>query len=133
MRQQGVEAFPFCIDCKRRKLQRQTPSARGQVDPNNPKEQAGDGRPKERVNSDSPDNWTSDGHLKTRSTKVPTKSGHGFSVESINKDASRKDDFPSPARLQALAWTMSSMVRRQKRPSGHTKGLPQQGMGWQLA
>jgi hypothetical protein len=109
------------------------PSARGRVDLNNPKEQAGDGHPKERVNSDSPDDWAGNGRLKMRSTKVFTKSGHGFSVETVNEDVSSGDDFPLPARLQVLARTMSLMVRQQERPSRHTKGLPQQGMGRQPA
>jgi hypothetical protein len=79
-----MEAFPFRVNCERRKLQRQTPSARGQVDPNNPKEQTGDRHPKERVDSNSPDNWAGNGRLKTRSTKVPTKSRHGFSVKTVS-------------------------------------------------
>ena len=85
MQQQGMEAFAFRVDRERQKLQRQTPSVRGRVNPNNQKERAGDGRPKERVNSDSPDNWAGNGRLKTRSTKVPSKSGHGFSNMTINK------------------------------------------------
>jgi hypothetical protein len=99
LRQQGVEAFAFSVDCERQKSQRQTPSARGRVNPNDPKERAGNGRPKERVNLDSPDNRAGDGRLKTRSTKVPTKSGHGFSVKTVNEDVSSGDNFPSQTRL----------------------------------
>jgi hypothetical protein len=128
-----VEAFAFHVNCERRKSQRQTPSARGRVNPNNPKEQAGNGRPKERVDLDSPDNRADDGRLKTRFTKVPTKSGHGFSVKTVNEDVSSGDNFPSQAWLQASAWTTSSMTRQRERPSGHTKGPPQQGMGQQPA
>ncbi len=133
MRPQGVEAFAFRVDRERQKLQRQMPSARGRVNPNYPKERAGNGRPKEWVNSDSPDNWAGNGRLKTRSTKVPTKSGHGFFVETINKDVLSGDNFPSQTRLQALARTMSLTTRQWERPSRHTKGLPQQGMGRQPA
>ena len=61
------------------------PSARGRVNPNNPKEQAGDGRPKERVDSVGPGDRAGDGHLEMKSTKVPSKSGHGFSNMTINK------------------------------------------------
>jgi hypothetical protein len=111
LRQQGVEAFAFRVNHERRKSQRQTPSARGRVDHSNPKERAGNGRPKERVDLDSLDNWAGDGRLKTRSTKVPTKSGHGFSVETINKDVSSGDNFPSQTRLQASA-RMTSLTTR---------------------
>ncbi len=116
MWQQGMEAFAFCVDRERRKLQRQMPSARGQDDPNHPKERAGNGRPKERVNLDSPDNWSGNGCLKTRSTKVPTKSGHGFSVKTVNKDISTGDNFSSRARSRALARTASLTTRRQSGP-----------------
>jgi hypothetical protein len=111
VQEQGMEAFAFHVNRERRKLQRQTPSVRGRVNPNNQKERAGDGRPKERVNSDSPDNCAGNGRLKTRSTKVPTKSGHGFSVETVNKDITRGENFPLRARSRASARTTSSMVR----------------------
>jgi hypothetical protein len=94
-----MEAFAFRVDHERQKLQRQMPSARGRVDPNNPREQAGNKCPKKRVDSDSLDNWAGNGCLKMSSTKVPTKSGHGFSVKTVNKDASSGDNFPSQARL----------------------------------
>ncbi len=110
MRQQDVEAFAFRVDRERRKLQKQTPSARGRVDPNNLKEQTGDRHPKERVESDSPDDRAGNKRLKTSSTKMPTKSVHGFSVETVNKDVSSRDNFPLQARSQALARTTSSMV-----------------------
>jgi hypothetical protein len=129
LRQQGVEAFAFPIDGERRKLQRQMPSARGRVDPNDPKEQAGNGHPKERVDSDSPDDRAGNRRLKTRSTKVPTKSGHGFSVKTVNEDVLSGVDFPSQARLRASARTTSSTTKQWEQPSDHTKGPPQQGMG----
>jgi hypothetical protein len=133
LRQRGVEAFPFRVNHQRQKLQRRTPSARGWVDPNNPKERAGDRCPKERVDLDSPDNWAGNEHLKTRSTKVSTKSGYGFSVEAVNKDVLSGDNFSSQTRLQASAWRTSSTTRQRERPSGHTEGPPQQGMGQQPA
>ncbi len=102
MQQQGMEAFAFRVDRERQKLQRQMPSARGRVDPNDPKERAGDGRPKERVNLDSPDDQAGNGHLKTRSTKVPTKSGHGFSVETVNKDISSRDKFSLASKVASI-------------------------------
>ncbi len=131
MWQQGVEAFAFRVDRERRKLQRQTPSAKAQVDPNRPKERAGDGCPKERVDSYSPDNRASNGCLKTRSTKVPTKSRHGFSVETVNKYILSRDNFPlqEKTRLQALAQMTSLTTRQREQPSGHTKGPLQQEMG----
>jgi hypothetical protein len=70
-----------------------------------------------------------------KSTKVPTKSWHGFSVETVNEDISSRDNFPpgEKTRLQASAQRTSLTARRRERPSGHTEGPPQHGMGRQPA
>jgi hypothetical protein len=67
----------------------------GRVDPNDLKERAGDGRPKKRVNSDCPDNQAGNRLPKMRPTKVHTKSGHSFSIKTIDKDVSSGDKFSS--------------------------------------
>jgi hypothetical protein len=51
------------------------------------KEQAGNGRLKKRVNLDGPDGRAGNGRPEMRSTKVPTKRGHSFSVKTVNKDS----------------------------------------------
>jgi hypothetical protein len=90
---------------------------KGRVNPNNPKERVGNGRPNKRVDSDGLDNQAGNRRPKTRSTKVPTKSGHGFSVETINKDVSSGDNFSLASGEEAR--TMSLTTRRRERPSGH--------------
>jgi hypothetical protein len=82
-----------------------------------------DGRPNERVDSDGLDDRASDGCPKTRSAKVPTKSGHGFSIKTIGEDILSGDNFPLQAemRLQAPARMTSSTTRRWEWPSGHTQ------------
>ena len=86
---QNVEAIPICIDCKMVEIAKANAKREGQVDPNDPKEQAGNGRLKKRVNLDGPDDQASNGRPKMRSTKVPTKCGHSFSVKTVVKDVSR--------------------------------------------
>jgi hypothetical protein len=50
------------------------------------------GRPNKRVDSDGRDDRASDGRPNTRSTKVPTKSKHGFSLETVNEEVSSRDN-----------------------------------------
>jgi hypothetical protein len=87
---QGVEAIAILINHKMVEIAKANAKRKGQVDPNNLKEQAGDGRLKKRVNLDSPDGQASNGRPKMRSTKVPTKRGHSFSVKIVNEDVSRE-------------------------------------------
>jgi hypothetical protein len=65
------------------------------------------------------------GHPKTRSTKVPTKSGHGFSIKTINKDVLSGDKFSRASGDKAR--TTSLTMRRRERPSGHARLEQQQG------
>jgi hypothetical protein len=44
----------------------------------------GDGQPNKRVDSDGRDDQAGDRRPDTRSTKVPTKSKHSFSLETVN-------------------------------------------------
>jgi hypothetical protein len=76
------------------------------------------GCPNERVDLDGRDDQANNGRPETRSTKVPTKSGLGFSVEAVNKDVSSGDDvsFAGGDAGQAPAWTTSSMTRRWSGP-----------------
>ncbi len=85
--------FAVRINCEVAKIAKADAKHKGRVDLNDPKEWAGDGHPKERVNLDGLDDWAGDGHPETRSTKVPTKSGHGFSVKTVDKDVSSGDNF----------------------------------------
>jgi hypothetical protein len=52
----------------------------------------GNGRPNKRVDSDGQDDRAGDRRPNTRSTKVPTTSKHGFSLETINEDVSSGDN-----------------------------------------
>ncbi len=49
--------------------------------------------PKERVNSVGPGDWAGERRLEMKSTKVPTKSRHGFFVMTVNKGISSGDEF----------------------------------------
>jgi hypothetical protein len=88
-----MEAIAVLINHKMVEIAKANAKREGQVDPNNLKEQAGDGRLKKRVNLDSPDNQAGNGHPEMRSIKVPTKRGHSFSVKTVDKDVSREDKF----------------------------------------
>jgi hypothetical protein len=90
---QGVEAIAILINHKMVEIAKDNAKHEGQVDPNDLKEQAGDGRLKKRVNLDGPDGRAGNGRPKMRSTKVPTKRGHSFSVKTINNDVSREEKF----------------------------------------
>ena len=92
---------------------------KGRVNPNNPKERAGNRRPKERVNSDSLNNRAGNGCPETRSTKVPTKNGYSFSVVTVNEDVSSGDDFSLASGDKAR--TTSLTMRQQEQPSGHAR------------
>jgi hypothetical protein len=89
----GVEAFAIRVECKMAEIAKAHAKRKGRVNPNDPKERASDGRPKERVDLDGLDDQAGDGRPERRSTKVPTKSGHGFSVETVDKDISSGDNF----------------------------------------
>ncbi len=88
-----MEAIAILINHKMAEIAKANAKRGGQVDLNDLKEQAGDGRLKKRVNLDGPDNRAGDGHPKMKSTKVPTKRGHSFSVKTVNEDVSREDKF----------------------------------------
>ncbi len=88
-----MEAIAILINHKMVEIAKANTKCKGQVDSNDLKEQAGDGRLKKRVNLDSPDGRSGNGHPKMRSTKVPTKRGHSFSVKTVNKDVSREEKF----------------------------------------
>jgi hypothetical protein len=120
---QNVEAIPICIDCKMVEIAKANAKHEGRVDPNDLTEQASDGRPKDRVDLHGPDNWAGNKCPKMRSTKVPTRSGHGFSVETVNKDVSSGDNFSvAMARRSGVpARMMTSMTRQCERPSGHAR------------
>jgi hypothetical protein len=90
-----VEAIAVLIDQEMAEIAKANAKHKGWVDPNNLKERAANGHPTERVNSDGPDDWAGNKRLKMRSTKVPTKSELGFSVKTVNKDVSSKDNFPA--------------------------------------
>jgi hypothetical protein len=92
---QGLEAITILINHDMAKIAEANAKHEDRVNPNDLKEQAGNGCSKERVNLDGPDNWAGKGHPKMRSTKVPTKSGHGFSVETIGELSQARTIFPS--------------------------------------
>jgi hypothetical protein len=83
---QNMKAIAVRIDREMAIIAKVNAKREGRVDPNNLMERASNRRPKDRVNADGPDNWACNGRPKMRSTKVPTKSGHSFSIETINKD-----------------------------------------------
>jgi hypothetical protein len=121
---QNVEAIAVRIDCKIAEIAKANAKRTGRVDPNNLTEWAGNGRPKDRVDSDGgPDDQAGNKCPKMRSTKMPTRSGHSFSIETINKDVSSRDDFSvaMERRLGVPARTMTSRTRRRERPSGHAQ------------
>jgi hypothetical protein len=95
-----VEAFAVRVNCEMAKIAKADAKHKGWVNPNNPKKRAGNGRPKERVNLDGLDDWAGNRRPKTRSTKVPTKSRHGFSVKTVDKDVSSGDIFSPHERRQ---------------------------------
>jgi hypothetical protein len=93
-----MEAITILIDHKIAEFAKANAKRKGRVDPNNLKERAGNGCPMERINLDGPDDWAGEGCPKMRSTKVPTKRGHGFSVETIGEDISSNDNFSVASR-----------------------------------
>ncbi len=93
-----MEAITVLIDHKMAAFAEANAKREGRVDPNNLKEQAGNGSPMERVNLDGPDDWAGKGCPKMRSTKVPTKRRHGFSVKTIGEDVSSEDNFSVASR-----------------------------------
>ncbi len=111
---QNVEAIAVCIDRKMAEIVKANAKCEGHVDPNDLTERAGDGRPKDRVHSDGPDNWAGNKCPEVRSTKVPTRCGHGFSVETVNKDVSSGDNFSvaMERRSGVPARMMTSRTRR---------------------
>ncbi len=88
-----MEAIAILINNEMVEIAKANAKREGQVDPNDLKEQAGDGRLKRRVNLDGPDGRAGNGRPEMRSTKVPTKRGHSFSVKTVNKDVSREEKF----------------------------------------
>jgi hypothetical protein len=88
-----MEAIAVLINHEMAKIAKANAKREGQVDPNDQKEQAGNGRLKKRVNLDGPDNQVGNGRPKMRSTKVPTKCGHSFFVKTVDEDVSREDKF----------------------------------------
>jgi hypothetical protein len=118
---QNVEAIAVRIDRKMAEIAKANAKREGRVDLNNLTEWAGNGRPKDRVALDGPDDWAGNECPKMRSTKVPTRSGHGFSVETINKDVSSGENFSiaMERRSGVPAWTMTLRTRQRERPSGH--------------
>jgi hypothetical protein len=119
---QNMEAIVVCIDREMAEIAKANAKRKGRVDPNDLTERAGNGCPKDRVDSDGPDNWAGNKCSEMWSTKVPTRSGHGFSVETINKDVSSGDNFSvAVRRLGVPARTMTLRTRQQGRPSGHAR------------
>jgi hypothetical protein len=88
---QGVEAIAILINHEMVEIAKANAKREGQVDPNNLKEQVGNGCLKKRVNLDGPDGRAGNGRPEMRSTKVPTKRGHSFSIKTVNKDVSREE------------------------------------------
>ncbi len=88
-----MEAFAIRINRKMAEILKANAKRKGRANPKDPKERAGNGCPNDRVNLNGLDDWTGNRCPKTRSTKVPTKSRHGFSVKTINKDISSGDNF----------------------------------------
>jgi hypothetical protein len=119
----NVEAITICIDHEMAEIAKANAKCEGRVKLNDLMEWAGNGCPKDRVDLDGPDNWAGDKCPEMRSTKVPNRSGHGFSVETVNKDVSSRDDFfVAMARRSGVpAQMMTSRTRRRERPSGHAQ------------
>jgi hypothetical protein len=90
---QDMEAIAILINHEMVEIAKANAKCEGQVDPNDLKEQAGNGRLKKRVNLDGLDGQACNGHPEMRSTKVPTKRGHSFFVKTVNKDVSRNEKF----------------------------------------
>jgi hypothetical protein len=119
---QNVEAIAVCIDREMAEITKVNAKREGRVDPNDLMERAGNRRPKDRVNSDGPDDWAGNKCPEMRSTKVSTRSRHGFSVETVNKDVSSGDNFSVVMRRSGVpARTMTLKTKRWERPSGHTQ------------
>jgi hypothetical protein len=120
---QNVEAIAIQIDHKMAEIAKAKAKREGRVNPNDLTERAGNGRPKDRVNLDGPDDQAGNKCPKMRSTKMPTKSGHGFSIKTVNENISSGDDFSvaMERRLGVPPRTMTSTTRRQEQPSGHTR------------
>ncbi len=86
-----MEAIAILINHEMVEIAKANAKREGQVDPNNLKEQVGNGCLKKRVNLDGPDGRAGNGRPEMRSTKVPTKRGHSFSIKTVNKDVSREE------------------------------------------
>ncbi len=93
-----MEAIAVLINHEMAEIAKVNAKREGRVDPNDLKEQAGDGHLKKRVNLDGPDDQDSNGHPKMRSTKVPTKRRHSFSVKTVDEDISSEDKFSIASR-----------------------------------
>jgi hypothetical protein len=120
---QNVEAIAVCIDRKMAEIAKANAKREGRVNPNDLTKRAGNRCPKNRVDLDGPDNWAGNECPEMRSTKVPTRSGHGFSIKTVNKVISSKDDFSvAMARRSGVpARTMTLRTSWQERPSGHAR------------
>ncbi len=90
---QGTEAYTFRVDREKAEITNANAKRKGLVDLNNLNDWANDGRPKTGRDPDDPVDRAGDGRPKTRSPKVPTKSGHGFSGKTVDKDVLSGDDF----------------------------------------
>jgi hypothetical protein len=88
-----MEAIAILINHEMAEIAKANAKREGQVDPNDQKERASNGCLKKRVSLDGPDDQVGNGRPKMRSTKVPTKRGHSFSVKPVNKDVSKEDKF----------------------------------------
>ncbi len=93
-----MEAITVLIDHKMVEFAEANAKRKGRVDPNDLKERAGNSCLMERVNLEGPDDWACKGHPKMRSTKVPTKRGQSFSIETIGEDVSSEDNFSVASR-----------------------------------
>ncbi len=96
-----MEVITVLINHEMAKIVEANAKHEDRVNPNDLKERAGNGCPKEIVNLDGPDDWAGEGHPEMRSTKVSTKSGHGFSVETIGESSQARTIFH---REQRQGW-----------------------------
>jgi hypothetical protein len=97
-RREAWRRLPSALTARWHKLQKQMPSARAGSTQTTRRSGPAMGTPKKRLNLDGLDDQAGNGRPETRSTKVQTKSGHGFSVETVNKDVSSGDDFSLASR-----------------------------------
>jgi hypothetical protein len=105
-----MEALAVRVNHKMAEIAKANAKCKGRVNPDNPKERAGNRRPKERVDSDGLDDWAGNVRPETRSTKMPTKSRHGFSIETINKNVSSGDDFSLASRDEVASDGMDNKL-----------------------